>query len=162
MFCPNCGEKIVFEQVYCRSCGMGIGEMSQSLSKYQAELEGKTDWLKRIGLFSIGIVSGLILLFVFIVFARGFRLSENAGIFFLFSLIAVLSGIISVLFFEKSKPKKAKSEVIENKNYIKPAVESWKTSKQLDESSFQPIGSVTDNTTELFTAKVRRTSGELE
>lgn len=163
MFCPNCGEKIIFEQIYCRSCGIAIGEMQQKMSEFLTDSVKKVDWLKRIGLFSIGTIFSGIVIFASILFANAFRLAPGVLIFFFMALFALLMGFISVLYFEKNKFKKQKSETIENKDYVKHTIESWKTNRKLNESSFQPIESVTDNTTELFTAAPlrRKTSGEL-
>ena len=163
MFCPNCGQKIDYEQAYCRFCGTEVGDSSQNLSRYRAELPERFDGLKRIGLFSIGVVLSIILLFAFVVFGRAFRLGDGAGIFFLMFLITILSGWISVLYFEKWQSKKVKKESAKDKRNLPPLLEIRPTNRELNESSFQSISSVTDHTTELFTAKIPRTktSGEL-
>lgn len=163
MFCPNCGQKTNYEQSYCRFCGNEVGESSQNLSRNYTEAPERFDGLKRIGLFSIGVVLSIIFLFAFVVFGRAFRLGDGAGIFFLMFLITILSGWISVLYFEKWQSKKVRRESAKDKRNLPPLLEIRQTNRELNESSFQPIGSVTDHTTKLFTSKIPRTktSGEL-
>lgn len=163
MFCPNCGQKTNYEQVYCRSCGAELGETSHKMSKYYADLEGKTDWLKRIGLFSIGLISNVILILGFMIFSQAFRLRSDAAIIFFMLMSCLLTGFVSVLYFEKKRSKKVKREFAQDNNFAPHLIEIRKSNRELNESTFQPIGSVTDHTTELFTAKIprTRTSGEL-
>jgi hypothetical protein len=163
MFCPNCGQKTNFEQIYCRSCGTELSETSHKISKYYAGLEEKIDWLKRTGLFSIGVVLGVALIFLVILFHDAFRLEKGPVILFFMGFSVVLMGVVSVLYFEKRQSKKIKAELLQDKHFAPSVLEMRSTNRELNESSFQPIGSVTDYTTELFTSKIprARTSGEL-
>lgn len=165
MFCPNCGQKTNYEQIYCRSCGAEFGEITHKMSKFFADSEGKTDWFKRGGLFFIGVVFSSILFFLLLLLLDSMRLGGDRSIFillFLFmSLSAILIGLISVLYFEKRQQKKTKRELAKDKNFVSPLIEKRHTNRELNESTFAPIGSVTDSTTELFATKIPRTSGEL-
>lgn len=163
MFCPNCGQKANLEQVYCRSCGVGLGETSHKLSKFYSELEEKIDWFRRAGLFSTGLVLAGTLFALFSIAINEMQLGKLLSLLVVCSVPAVLAGVVFVLYYEKIHSKKVKKELIEDKNLAPPIIETRMTNRQLNESSFQPIGSVTENTTELFVAKIHqaRTSGEL-
>lgn len=167
MFCPNCGQETNLEQTYCRSCGAEIREPSYKVSKHDADLEVKTDWLKRAGLFSIGIINSFALIIIAMIILRAFDMGGDRGLPFLLlllmSLTAILAGTVSVLYFEKTQSGKLKKRLTKGKKLVPALFEQKSTRKKLNESSFQQINSVTDHTTELFTSKISRikTSGEL-
>lgn len=166
MFCPNCGQKTNFEQVYCRSCGAELSETSHKMSKYYADSEEKVDWFKRIGLFSIGTLASFILVFSVMAILIALRIGGDGLsplLFLLVGLTALLSGTVPVLYFEGKQSKKLKKEFARDKTFTSVSLETKTTGKMLNESTFTPIGSVTDSTTEIFTSKIPRTqtSGEL-
>ena len=166
MFCPNCGQKTNIEQSYCRLCGVELGETSHKISKYYADLEGEVDWFKRAGLFFIGIAASFILVFSVMIILIALRIGGDglpSLLLLLTILTTVLSGTVSVLYFEGKQSKKLKKELAKYKAFAPVSFETKTTGKMLNESTIALIGSVTDNTTELFTSKIprTRTSGEL-
>lgn len=165
MFCPNCGNKIETGQSFCRMCGMELGKSLQMLAENSSAVE-KTDWLKRMGIFSIGAVVGIALTIVSVfLLSVMLRVSEEFGLFFFITVSVILWGIIAVMFFEKYKSKKlVRSEPEVKTAYLPPhQSELWKTNRQLKDSSFEPIPSVTEPTTEIFYVEriKTKTSGEL-
>jgi len=170
MFCPNCGNKIETGQSFCRTCGVELGKSLQILTTNGSKAIEKTDWLKRMGLFSLGAIGGIgvATLFVFLI-AGILRLSQEFGLFSFMILSVIIWGVIAVMFFEKYKPKNKRPQESEDKSadkegYLPPyRAELWKTNRQLKESTFEPIPTVTEHTTELFYSERGRpkTSGEL-
>ena len=150
MFCPNCGKEREINQNFCRFCGNECGEI----------LEGKSDWVKSIGNFSIGAVIGIIICFLLILFADFSHLYFGGLVLLLAIYSTILSGLVSKLFFENRQNNKAKNLKPINKEEL---FELKPTTLQLQESTLEPILSVTEVTTNfLFLEAKRKTSGELK
>lgn len=162
MFCPNCGTKNEIQQSFCRSCGMELKNIAQTLSKNAGLKIEDSDWLKKLGVFTIGSFSALIICLLTIAVFSSLRLNIGSAFVFMMVLFGLTLGYLSVILFDKHQLKKAMKTKAEN--YLAPQqIERWNTNKQLIESSFEPIPSVTENTTDLFyVEKLKpKTSGDL-
>lgn len=160
MFCPNCGANNSTEQKFCRSCGLSLEKSAESLLEQlptanSANLLKREKLIERFGNFALGglgivVLIGLTVL-IYTIIDRFLYNGTNIYIAILliaFIIFALLS-LIFVIFNESLKEKKAK---------INPAVnnelEAVKdTGKLLEEKSFEPISSVTENSTELLYTK---------
>ncbi len=165
MFCPNCGNVTKTNQSFCRSCGMELGVISEELSKLYDTPNENSDYFKKFGIISVGLLIGMIITFLLVVLVRKeLHLTDNIAYVVFVFLSMFLWAIISMMLIEKHLSKKKKPQNKELNEYLPPnQVESWKSGKQLNESTFNPISSVTEPTTELIYAKKPQlqTSGEL-
>ncbi|HEV8159790.1 MAG TPA: zinc ribbon domain-containing protein [Pyrinomonadaceae bacterium] len=160
MFCPNCGANNSTEQKFCRSCGLNLEKSAESLieqlpSAQSANLlkHGKT--VERFGNFALGGLGVVILFGVTILIYTIIEkfLVSGTNVYFAILMVAFIIfaflSLVFVIFNETLKEKKAK---------IKPTIkneldEKKDTAKLLEEKPFEPVGSVTENSTELLYTK---------
>jgi len=151
MFCPNCGNKNADGTNFCRSCGLSLEKIAQSLCEQLPavavkSLQERKDKLERLGLTSLSIF-GLGIL-GFLLYNIYFKLLPTNGP--LIATLAVLavtifiaSGLASVILFAKAKELKE----VAGKRQLEPAGEP---TGQLLEAHEQPAFSITDKTTGLL------------
>lgn len=165
MYCPNCGTKISMEQKYCRSCGLGLEKIAQSLveqlpTKLAESLQAQKDKIERWGvvalsIFGVGVLS--IPLYRVVRLLLEGRILAGLG---LLALIAVLAcGVLSVILFAKAK----EVEEAKTKRRAEQAKElpgGSAAPRLLPEGHLEPIPSVTDGTTELLYAESKNAAQE--
>ena len=155
MFCPNCGNKNSVDQRFCRSCGLGLEKVSQSLTEQlpnasALSLQQQKEKFQRLGMaalsvFGFGVGSFILyLLFYKLMVSQGKVL---AGLGVLAFLIVIGCGLASVILFAKANEVK---EVPAPR--IDPAELSPErsTKELLSEAKPVPMFSVTDRTTNLL------------
>ena len=146
MYCPNCGNKNVEGQNFCRSCGLGLEKIAQSLTEQLPtvavqSLQERKEKLERLGVASLSVFGlGLV---AFLLYSIFFKLMPIYGpvvasLAVLAGIIFIGSGLASVILFAKAKE-------------LKEA-----TGKRL-ESPQQPVFSVADRTTNLLPQKGTKT-----
>ena len=157
MFCPNCGKE-TNEQKFCRDCGLKVEKIFNVLVKEIREgektsVQKRNDLFKKLGFVSLSLLFGLCFSFVFylavyykfLIFGK-----ETIGAIGLGA--AVFLGLLSLFFFNLPKfldRKRINGEFSkDNENE-----ETRKTEKLLSEGSFEPLSSVTENSTELLYAE---------
>ena len=158
MYCPNCATVISTEQKYCRSCGLGLEKIAQSLveqlpTKFNESLQQRKERIERWGVaalsvFGLGIL-GITLFHIVKVFLEGRLL---AGLGYLALIIMLACGLLSVILCAKAK------EVGEYKTQKRPASpevlpNTNTTANLLPPEHVEPSLSVTDATTELLYAR---------
>ena len=155
MYCPNCGNKNSEGQNFCRSCGLGLEKIAQSLTEQLPtvavkSLEERTERLERLGVASVGVFGlSIIGFFLYNIFYK-LMLTQGplvAGLAVLAAIIFIGSGLASVILFAKAKELKEAA----SKRQLEPASESTLTSELL-ESHQQPVFSIADRTTNLLSA----------
>jgi hypothetical protein len=164
MYCPNCGTKNETKQRFCRSCGIELKEFLAGLSKLEKFEIADTDWLKKLGVFTIGLVGAVLICLLCVLLFSSLRLDLGSALVFMMILFGIALGVLAVFLFDNYELKNALKSTRERETYLPPAqVERWNTNKELPKSSFEPIPSVTESTTELiFAGKAKRKiSGEL-
>jgi zinc ribbon protein len=157
MYCPNCGNETSADHRFCRSCGLSLEKIVQSLveqlpAKLDESLRERKNKLEQLGVVALSIF-GLGVL-GFIIFRIGYKLMLTQGTIVaglaLLGLIIILGcGVLSVVLFAKAK----EVEEASTKRQIQQASESTKseTTKGLVlEAGGDQVASVTERTTELF------------
>lgn len=157
MYCPNCSTKVSLDQKFCRTCGLGLEKIVQSLSeqlptKLDENLQVQKNKLERAGMIALSIfglgVFGLLLYLV------GYKLMLSQG-----KIIAALGiigfmifmgcGLLSVILFAKANEIKEAA----NKRQVQGPEElqdGGQTASLLSEGQLEPVPSVTERTTDLL------------
>lgn len=160
MFCPNCGNKISLDQKFCRTCGLALEKIAQSLAeqlptKLDESLQERKNRLERLGVGALSIFgAGLLSLFLYKV---GYQLMLTQGRILtglgLLALVIILgSGALAVILFAKAQDvEDEKSRRRLQRTEKTPATDS--TAKLLPEGHIEPMPSVADRTTELLFAE---------
>ena len=155
MFCPNCGNKSSVDQRFCRSCGLGLEKVSQSLTEQlpnasALNLQQQKEKLQRLGMVALGVfgfgVGSFILYSVFykLMVSQG-KVMAALGV--LGVLIMIASGLASVILFAKANEVK---EVPPGRIDRAELSNERTTQELLSERRPVPSFSVTDRTTELL------------
>src|SRR5262245_29270815 len=114
MYCPNCGNKNAEDQNFCRSCGLGLEKIAQSLTEQLPtvavqSLQERKEKLERLGVASLSVfVVGVFGFLLYNVFIK-LMLTEGtlvAVLAVLGTIIFLGSGITSVILFAKAKELK--------------------------------------------------------
>jgi len=160
MFCPNCSANNSTEQKFCRSCGLNLEKSAESLieqipNAQNANLLKQTQQIEKFGNFALG-GFGVVLLtavgaIIYFIFSKMILSGANvlAGILIIaFFIFAVLS-VIFVILNESTKEKKAKINPV----LADELTGAKDTGKLLEEKPFEPVSSVTENSTELLFAE---------
>jgi hypothetical protein len=151
MYCPNCGNKNADDQNFCRSCGLSLEKIAQSLSEQLPtvavrSLQERKDKLERLGMASLSIfglgIAGFLLYNIF------FKLLPTYGplvatLAVIVAAIFIASGHASVILFAKAKELK---EAAGQREIGPPGDPTGK----LLESREQPAFSIADRTTNLL------------
>jgi hypothetical protein len=162
MFCPNCGQENQADQKFCRSCGLKLDAVLQVVAdqfpseEYAALLRRKRKF-ERLGLGALsiaGLIGLMLLLFTvglykLIVFGPEvlFGLSIVAVIFFLLLSVVLIGYPKLFMRFEKVDPQLAP---------LDESTSIQTTGKLLEDRPFEPVPSVTENTTDLLLRKDTR------
>jgi hypothetical protein len=151
MYCPNCGNKNSERQNFCRSCGLGLEKIAQSLTEQLPtvavkSLQERKEHLERLGVASLSIF-GLGIL-GFLLYNIFYKLMPTQGalvatLAVLATIVFIGAGLASVVLFAKANELKEAA----GKRPIKAPGEP--TGKLL-ESREQPAFSIADRTTNLL------------
>ncbi len=157
MFCPNCGANNSTEQSFCRSCGLNLEKTAESLIEQlpnaeSANLLKQSKLLDRFGKVALGglglvgliaVTAGLwYLVTKFIITGTNIFAAILLISFFIFAILS----LIFVVFNETLKEKKGKLKLKDTNELA----EIKNTAKLLEEKPFEPIPSVTEDSTELL------------
>ena len=157
MYCPNCGKTNAPEQKFCRSCGLGLEKVIESLVEQLPaapkdlslkERQRKIDrWLNIVGTSAISIFVLSVLLGII------FKIIIGKGAFLEGSIfLAIIVGIILfalLALYRDSLSKGSGRRGAQGPSLIKDA----DTAKLLPDSLNEPLPSVTEHTTELLKAE---------
>ena len=157
MYCPDCGSQNSAAQRFCRSCGLALEKISQSLAeqrptKLDESLQQRKDKLEKLGVATLSVfgvsIVGVIGYMVF------FSLLASLGAFWaalitLVVLIVAGCGLMSVFLFAKANELK---ESPANRQIDAQSELSAKraTSELLSEGQPAQMFSVTERTTDLL------------
>jgi len=152
MFCPNCGKE-TNEQKFCRDCGLEVEKFFNVLvkeirEKEKTNVQKREDLFRKLGFASLSLLFGLCFSFVFYLAVYYKFLIFGREIMGAISLTAMIFlGLLSLVFFNLPKflDRRTINEEFSKDNEIE---EARKTEQLLSEGNFEPISSVTENSTE--------------
>jgi hypothetical protein len=160
MFCPNCGANNSTEQKFCRSCGLNLEKSAESLveqmpSAQSANLLKQERILEKFGDFAWG-GFGLVILIavgasIYGIVTKMILTGNNVFVGVLLALF-VIFGFLSLAYVvinEILKEEKQKTKSV-MKNELG---DTGDTAKRLEEKPFEPLPSITENSTELLLTK---------
>ena len=158
MYCPDCGAKNSSTQRFCRSCGLGLEKITQSLaeqrpSKVDESLQARKERLERLGVAALSVFGlglggfALYTLFVNALAAQGVLW---ATIITLAVFIVAGCGLLSAILFAKANELKESPAANPQKEFNSPT-----TAELLPEAHPEAIFSVTERTTDLL--KIEKT-----
>jgi len=160
MYCPNCGNKNAQDQKFCRTCGLGLEKIAQSLTEQLPSvpvrsLQERQERLERLGVASLSVfgvgVGGFLLYSVFI----KLLLTEGtlvATLAVLGTIILLGAGLTSVILFAKAKDLKEPAGRRE--------IPTGEATGKLPEPQPQPAFSIADRTTNLLPVDAKKTPAE--
>lgn len=161
MYCPNCGNENSAEQKFCRSCGLALEKIVQSLTEQlptrkDATLAQRKERYERLGVAALSVFGfGVLSYFLYSVFNK-LMISQGkvwAGLGVLTVLIVLGCGMLSVILFAKAK--EVKEEAASKREIEHPAdlTAEADTRELLPEAHAAPVFSVADRTTDLLAVK---------
>ncbi len=157
MFCPNCGANNTTEQSFCRSCGLKLDQIAADLlaqvpSAESSEILRRERLLEKFGGiaftgFGIVLLIGVISLIYMIItkMILGGQSIFGGIILIAFIVFAVLT-LAYVVIREDLKERKEKV----NPTLKNELAGARAAAKSLEEKPFEPVPSVTENTTDLL------------
>ncbi len=157
MFCPSCGSKNSTNQKFCRSCGLSLEKIAQSLVeqlpvKSEESIEKRRDKIEKLGVIALGSfgVIGLGFLFYQIIFKM--ILEQGKLLPGIALLILFICGLLAVVFFNYANSLK---DAATKRRLQQPTElpQGEASAKFLNEPYLEPIPSVTERTTELLYAE---------
>lgn len=162
MYCPNCGKPTSTEQNFCRSCGLGLEKIAESIAEQlptklvESQINEK-ERIQRQGMialsvFGAGLLGLLLYLVVYkIIFLQGKTL-QGLGILGFLALIS--SGLVAAYFFAKANEigQKQNSRQLNSSDKALPTP----TGKLLNEGYFEPVPTVTERTTDLLSVERKK------
>ncbi|HEX6733087.1 MAG TPA: zinc-ribbon domain-containing protein [Pyrinomonadaceae bacterium] len=153
MYCPNCGKTNSADQKFCRSCGLRLEQVVQSLaeqltapdadSKLVERQHSLDRWIKIIAASTASLFVGAVLwgIIYSIIIVKGEVL---AGSIFLAVIIGLVLFALLTLYRESLTKKSPKQP---------PSLTTADTAKLLSEPRMEPLPSVVEGTTELLTVE---------
>ena len=153
MFCPSCGQE-TNEQNFCRKCGLRVEKILKLLvkeieEKEKTNIQKRNDLFRKLGFTSLSLLFGLCFSFVFYLAVYYKFLIFGKETMALIGLTAVIFlGILSLIFY--NLPKFLNKQVNGEFSKDNEIEEARITDKLLSEGNFEPIPSITENSTELL------------
>lgn len=158
MYCPNCGTVTSSDQSYCRSCGLGLEKIAQSLveqrpNEFEESLQQRKERIERWGVAALSVfglgVASIPLYKILMMMLEGRVL---AGLGFLALFLVLACGLLAVILFAKAnevgqakiKGRAATPETLPTENT---------TAKLSAPDQVDSLPSVTERTTELLFAE---------
>ena len=158
MYCPNCGNQNSADQKFCRSCGLGLQKVAQSLgeqlpTKLDLSLQQKKERFEKLGLAALGVFGGGLLIPVLysIIYTKMWIQGKiMAGLGSLAMVVLLGFGLLAAILFAKANEVK---ETPANRPLPdQPELQPQADTRELPEHSAPetPVFSVVDRTTELL------------
>ena len=153
MYCPDCGAKTSVDLKFCRSCGLGLEKIAQSLVEQLPtkldDLQARKKNLERVARVARNVFLLAILAFWLCVMSYLLTQGHMLGALVFFGILVFVGcGLLSLYMSEKA----AALEKISTKRQIQMpgSAQNGTTGKLLSEEELEPPPSVTERTTELL------------
>lgn len=163
MYCPNCGNNTSADQKFCRSCGLGLQKIAQSLSeqiptRLHKSLQQRKEKFEKLGVVALSIFgAGVLIPILYSVFYKMMWTQGKvlAGLGLVALILVLACGLLSTILFAKANELK---ETAANPNLNGPPEmkPTENTKELLNEGAPQPAFSVAERTTELLLEEKRR------
>jgi hypothetical protein len=162
MFCPNCGAENRAEQNFCRSCGLNLNAITLAVSELfpsneYARLQRRKELFEKLGSFSLSIAG--IIAFSFLIFlAVSYKMILLGPEVLFWSGFGALIGFLLLSIFFFNYPKlfmKFERLDPQTRHASKPEIAA-PTAKLIDDRPFEPVPSVTEDSTDLLLTPERR------
>jgi hypothetical protein len=160
MFCPNCGANNLTEQKFCRACGLNLEKTAESMleqlpSADMANFLKHERMLEKFGTIAWGgfgvvlfiAIGGIIYAIITAMILSGKQ--PWAGVLLVAFIIFAVLSLAYVILADELKGKKKNRNLLTKSELAEPKT----TGKLLEEKRFEPVPSVTENSTELLPAK---------
>ncbi len=166
IFCPNCGANNNIEHNFCRFCSLHLQETTASLTaqlssgKNAGQLKN-LEWLKRLSdLSSSGLFFSAVPAII-IYFYTVFTGTPYPGIKVFYALFVIFLVLESVMFYLRRTNTLGYADEMDRKSVLtQNRFEKRETAKLLEEKPFEPLMSVTENSTELLFVENKTTKLE--
>ncbi len=156
MFCPSCGNEDRADQKYCRSCGLKLDAISQVVaellpSEEHAALQRRKRMFEKLGLASLSI-AGLIGLMLLVFTVALYKLILfGPEVLFVSSIVALIVFLLlSVVLIGYPKLFMRFEKVNQQLAPHDESSPTVTTGKLLEDRLFEPVPSVTENSTDLL------------
>lgn len=163
MYCPNCGNKTSADHKFCRSCGLGLQKIAQSLSeqlptRLDKSLQQRKEKFEKLGVAALSIFgAGILIPILYSIFYKMMWTQGKvlAGVGLLALILVMACGLLSTILFAKANELK---ETPAKPNPTgPPEMNSTENTKELlSEGTPQPVFSVAERTTELLFEEKRQ------
>ena len=169
MYCPSCGIQTSGDQKYCRSCGMDLQMISQTVGEHQGQVIEKNEarqkklerWGKITSLIGISTLSLLLIgAFICLSISKVFGISFDAFGFDSFAPVVAAIGFCSIIIGGGLMSYPSMSKELRN---LRPAklTEKAQTTAELSISNIaEQMPSITEATTNLLEANNTDSGGE--
>ena len=161
MYCPNCGNQNSADQKFCRSCGLGLQKVAQTLSeqlptRLDLSLQQKKERFEKLGVAALSIFgAGVAIPILYSIFYKMMWTQGKvmAGLGLLALIIVLGCGLLSVILFAKAN--EVKETPAKRPLPDQPELHPQADTRELPEHSAPetPVFSVVDRTTELLSQK---------
>lgn len=156
MFCPNCGQANAETLKFCRNCGLQLEKFSEILAEEEIPVREKgilenRKLFERLGYIALFCFLGMAFGYVFYlaVYYKFLLFGKDWMAFFALFGFVVL-GILTLFFFNFHKFYNREKQENDSPEQIEKADE-----RLLSEGDFEPVPSVTENTTELLETEIK-------
>jgi hypothetical protein len=156
MFCPNCGVENGLAQNYCRSCGLKLDAIlevvsEQFPSKEYAAFQRRKEVFAKLGVGSLSIAALIAIAYVLTKVALYKLILLGPEVLFGSAAAALIGFLLLSVFFFNYPKLFMKFEPVKT---VRPDAEkpvlSSPTNKLIDDRPFEPVPSVTEDSTELL------------
>ncbi len=160
MYCPGCGTKTSAKQKFCRSCGLGLEKISQSLAEQvpikpdESLRERKRKIERWLSIAFVGGFTPLILVLVWMIIHNVIIVEAAVlkGILFLSIVLGPAIALLLLFYRQHLREALAKRQIAQL-----TVTDGEPTGRLLSESHLEPISSITEHTTELLAAEKKDT-----
>jgi len=159
MYCPNCAQENSTEQKFCRKCGLNLERSAESLLEQRPDRDAvisnrRLERFGNIAFGGLGLVGFTAVAAMLYTIVTKFILTGTGvafGVILSFLLIFAVLGLVYVVLNEVKKEKRSK---VSAANMIEK-VNGPDTARLLESREFEPIPSITENTTDLLKVEAK-------